>query len=68
VNYFSQQHSLIDGNHISLKFRRGNFKEHCRVLFSYVMANWAFDMLSEDKFHFDNSSWNEFEDHCYSST
>jgi hypothetical protein len=56
ANYFSQQHSLIDGDYISLQFRRGGFKKHCRTLFSYGMTNWAFDMLSEDKFHFDKSS------------
>jgi hypothetical protein len=68
ADYFSQQHNITDSSYISAQFRRGDFEKHCKRIFSFGMTNWAFGMLLEDKFQFDKSNWNEYEDHCYPST
>ncbi|KXN66466.1 hypothetical protein CONCODRAFT_80488 [Conidiobolus coronatus NRRL 28638] len=65
---FIKTNNLENTDYLSAQLRRGDYKEHCKRLFSFGADTWAFGMVYGDKFSdFDRSKWEEFEKHCYPS-
>jgi hypothetical protein len=65
---FLKTHNMEDGNFLSVQFRRGDFKDHCKVLFNLKYDNWSFGHLLTNSSVTELDNWDEFNDHCFPTT